>query len=141
MRFTVALFLALTAPAIAQDTSKGFKTPSGFSHCVLIDLAQENEPSNIELRCDVAIVGTHLPAKPKDCDLEWGNAFIVKPQSAIGELACHGDTARNDELPILPYGTVWNQGGLTCKSERSGLTCLNAAHHGFRLSRRRQELF
>jgi hypothetical protein len=47
----------------------------------------------------------------------------------------------DERLGVLAYGAQWTRDGLTCKSERAGVTCTNRKGHGFRLSRARQELF
>lgn len=41
-----------------------------------------------------------------------------------------GATAR-----VLRFGRTWTEGGFTCKSRRSGLTCRNRAAHGWWLGR------
>jgi hypothetical protein len=43
--------------------------------------------------------------------------------------------------PTLEYGQVWQQFGITCLSQRTGLVCINLAGHGFFYARERWELF
>jgi hypothetical protein len=54
---------------------------------------------------------------------------------------CAGDTVATPGAPILDYGRSYAAGGITCRSERSGMTCTNAQGSGFSLSRARQRLF
>ena len=118
---------------------RGFKMPSGNIFCQYS--GQFPDPGAAPpLRCDIMNFTGHLP-RPADCDLDWGDAFEVSAADASGTRVCHGDTTRDDTLPVLNYGAVWNVGGLTCTSATTGLTCLNAHGHGFRLSRASQEVF
>jgi hypothetical protein len=118
--------------ARAQGAPRGFKSPSNNIHCQYFEG---------ELRCDIAQISSATPPKPRDCELDWGRAFAVAATSPSGQRLCHGDTAMDDSLPTLPYGSSWRQGGITCTSEQSGVTCSNALGHGFSLSRSSQRLF
>ena len=44
-------------------------------------------------------------------------------------------------MPVLPYGQTFQRQGLTCRSDESGVTCLNSRTHGFELSRAAQRVF
>ncbi|GLS38854.1 hypothetical protein GCM10010869_44510 [Mesorhizobium tianshanense] len=112
----------------------GFRTPSNNIHCQL-------NGSNNYLRCDIRELSNAVPQKPRDCDLEWGTTFSISEDGDSGSRMCVGDTVEDDALPILDYGSSWNRGGYECKSEPSGLSCVNALGHGFTISRNRQELF
>jgi len=48
---------------------------------------------------------------------------------------CAGDTAYDQNAPVLAYGTGWARGGFTCASSEDGLLCRNQDGHGFTLSR------
>ena len=39
------------------------------------------------------------------------------------------------------YGATWQRHGFSCKSEPSGVTCVNPKGHGFELSRSGQRVF
>jgi hypothetical protein len=56
-------------------------------------------------------------------------------------LVCHGDTVDDPEAEVLDYGSTLTFGGITCTSAKAGMTCQNAAGHGFTLSRKLQSLF
>lgn len=115
----------------------GFKTPSGNIHCfAYVDrLTQE-----AVLRCDLLQNQARLPAKPKDCPLDWGNAFGLSERGQAGRL-CVGDTVADPRLPVLAYGKVWSEGGFRCDVTQARLRCINKDKRGFELSRSVQRLF
>lgn len=129
------LLIGCLMPAIAQSSRTGpagFKSPSNNIHCQYFDG---------ELRCDIMKIANPLPPKPRDCELDWGQAFAVATDSRSSERLCHGDTAADPGLPTLPYGSTWRHGSFTCTSEQTGVTCTNTLGHGFALSRSIQRLF
>jgi hypothetical protein len=132
--FTAAALAALfVPPAIAQE---GFRSPSGNIHCQFF--ADEGDAA---VRCDLRQMTNRPPPRPRDCDLEWGQAFEISVRAVRGVRLCHGDTVEDDRLPVLPYGRSYERGGLVCTSERTGVTCRNARGHGFTLSRAAQFVF
>ena len=50
-------------------------------------------------------------------------------------LTCHGDTVIIKGSKVIAYGRTWRRGGFECSSRTTGLTCKNASHHGWFLSR------
>jgi hypothetical protein len=126
--------LTFAAAARAQDALIGFRSPSKNIACQYYDYDRV-----VALRCDI-MEATVAARRPRDCDLEFGKAFEMKPKGP-SERLCYGDTIMDQSLPLLPYGQVWQRGGFTCTSEQAGVTCSNADRHGFSLSRARQELF
>ncbi len=135
----IACCASVDEPGQQTNIEEGFKMPSNHVFCRSFDLGSEQRPEPA-LRCDINNLQA-FPPRPPDCDLEWGDAFEVSASDALGTRVCHGDTAVDEALPVLRYGTVWNHRGLTCTSETTGLTCLNSYGHGFRLSRAVQEVF
>lgn len=132
-----AVFATTVATAIAQPAPDGFKMPSGNIHCQYF-AGMQGEAS--VLRCDIRNIAS-LPPRPRDCELDWGRAFEIAEDGGAAQRICAGDTVADDALPALPYGSIWRQGGFVCRSERNGATCINAAGHGFFLSRAAQRLF
>jgi hypothetical protein len=116
----------------AIEESVGFKTPTKNVYCVL----EENW-----LRCDAKPNIGPLSPKPPNCYLDWGDAFLIAPDSEGGYVLCHGDTVENDALPTLSYGSSWIRNGYTCTSDRTAVTCTNEGSHGFRLSRMSRAVF
>jgi hypothetical protein len=132
-----ALLFILATPAAAEDYAE-FQTPSGNIHCVMYG---DNEFGAPGARCDmIDLVQTYTDAPP-DCDLDYGSSFYIDTELRSGVLSCHGDTIINPGMAKLGYGERISLSGITCLSERSGLTCRNDAGHGFTLSRARQSLF
>jgi hypothetical protein len=130
-----AMLAACFAPALAQG-SEGFRSPSGNIHCQFF---ADDEGGTV--RCDLRQTSNRPPPRPRDCDLEWGKAFEVSGRSRRGALICHGDTVQDYSLPVLPYGRTFQRRGITCASERTGVTCRNSRGAGFELARAAQRVF
>jgi hypothetical protein len=94
-----------------------------------------------DVRCDIVQMTSQQPPRPPSCRFAWGDAFAIAEHGSVGVRICHGDTTRDDALPVLPYGAAWSWGGVSCLSAANGLRCQNAAGHGFFLSRAVQRLF
>ncbi|HXW64499.1 MAG TPA: DUF6636 domain-containing protein [Burkholderiaceae bacterium] len=138
LRASVILAVS-TGLANAQSAETGFKTPSGNIYCVIEPPVDNHSVS--DLRCDIMQMTSKAPPAPKNCPLSWGDAFAITQDGNLAIRVCHGDTVKNDELMVLAYGTQWHQGGYSCGSETTGLTCTNAKGHGFSLSKAVQKLF
>jgi uncharacterized protein YecT (DUF1311 family) len=128
-------------PLAASASLVGFRTPSNNIHCMIEEGPNRNGRQLVSLRCDIAELATKPPPRPRGCDTEWGLSFGIDAAAGVGQRICAGDTVRNENWPILGYGSTWQQKGFTCTSEQSGLTCFNSARHGFSLSRSSQRLF
>jgi hypothetical protein len=127
----VSFYTFAISKAIASETVY-FQVPSGNIHC---------GTDGTYLDCEMGTSNATLPPKPKSCNLDWGNRFVMSPNGAA-ERACHGDTlGRNPKHPILSYGKTWRKKGFTCISKTSGLTCKNVDGRGWTLSKNKQQLF
>ncbi len=136
MRAVLAgLAMLLAGPAAAQDFVV-FRSPTGNIHCLM----PEREGDWQGVRCDILEAEISYPLRPADCELDWGHAFEVPGQGSAG-LACAGDTVATPDSPVLDYGRQITHAGVTCTSEKTGMTCVNRDGHGFSLSRARQRLF
>lgn len=124
-----------TSAASSPATPVFFQTPSGNISCAIFP----GEESS--LRCDMKELKQTYTARPADCELDWGTAFGISAVGKSGEVICHGDTLFGTDSASLAYGKSLEAGGFQCMSEKSGLTCRNAAGHGFTLSKAKQELF
>jgi hypothetical protein len=113
-----------------------FRTTSNNIHCLAYRTSR-NEPA--ELQCELVTVSAPIPAKPRDCDLDWGQRFYL-PERGRPERVCHGDTIVG-RAKILAYGQTWRVAGFTCNSSTVRLRCVNRSGRGFELSRARQTLF
>lgn len=125
----------------ADPSLVGFRTPSGNIQCQ--SYANENDKGVAVrmIRCDIRNIANRLPPRPRDCELEWGQAFEVSVEATPAERICYGDTVADDKLAMLPYGQSWQRDGLRCTSDQSGVTCVNPSGHGFELSRSAQRVF
>ena len=136
MRYLLPIILILhLCPSLAQNSERGFQTPSGNVHCMIYAI-----DGNWEIRCDILQTSNHPPARPADCQLDWGNAFFMTPTGRATRI-CHGDTVANPNYPKLAYGQTLSYQGFTCVSRTSGLRCTNKNGRGFELSRARQSIF
>jgi hypothetical protein len=133
--------LALTASALgfstqgqSNATANAFRTPSNNIYCIA-------DGDNNAIRCDLASISSKsLLLQPKDCGLDWGQAFGMAPKGK-SYMICHGDTIVNTNYKLLAYGQTWKFAGFTCLSQRTGLRCTNRDQHGFELSKGKQRLF
>ena len=97
----VTVFVASMLPSVGQAQSGvvGFKMPSNNIYCML-EPPYQGHPGT-DLRCDIEQMTSKPPPTPKDCPLSWGDAFAIAESGDEGVRICHGDTTRDDELPVL----------------------------------------
>ncbi|MBT2135389.1 hypothetical protein KK137_13710 [Croceibacterium sp. LX-88] len=131
--------LLIVPPGAARVPAgeESFSTPSGNIQC----LYYKTEGESPSLRCEIEEVSNTPPARPEDCELDWGNAFEIAAESRRGERICHGDTIAVPNPRVIAYGETWSRGGFTCLSSREDLRCRNERGAGFALSRARQDVF
>ena len=134
MRYLAFVLALCTSHAFAQDYIS-FHSPSGNIQCAIFtgDYAG--------VRCDMSELTPSYRAAPPDCEFDWGSSFAVDAGSPKGYLACVSDAVANDNGLELGYREAVALGGFECRSETSGMTCTNAAGHGFAISKARQKLF
>lgn len=131
---------ALTADG-AGDIAAGagalhaFVSPTGNVSC----LFDPGEPAQV--RCDLAELNRSFTTPPDDCDLDWGDSFAIAATDTRGTLVCHGDTVADPDAAVLEYGSSLSFFGITCTSAKTGMTCTNAAGHGFAVARKLQSVF
>jgi hypothetical protein len=114
------------------ETAEGLQTPSRGIGCIF-------DESPRLLRCDVRTELRPKPPRPSACDLDWGYGLQMTLRSRSGTF-CAGDSALG-QGPLLAYGARLRLGGFTCMSHRTGLTCTNAARHGFVVAREHWRTF
>jgi hypothetical protein len=123
-----AAVLAPTAPA--APAFEAFQMPSRNIGCLY-------HRASAVLRCD--ILSGLRPEPRRRCELDWTGIAISARGRAIPQ--CAGDTAYDRRAPVLRYGSGWRRGGITCRSARDGLRCVNRAGHGFFLARERWRVY
>jgi len=128
------LLILLATPALADDFIY-FHSPTGNIHCMLM----QGDYNGV--RCDMQTLTQSFPVRPRDCDLDWGDAFEIGLNDRKGAVVCHGDTVMTPDSMVLGYGASVSLGDFTCSSEKTGVTCTNARAHGFTLSKASQKLF
>ncbi len=136
MKILLALILlAGTAGAQTLTLDDGFALPSGRLHCQF-DAQGQQGPT---VRCDV-LEPTFKRTVPASCPLDYGDSLALDIRGKA-LFVCHGDTVFDPSRPVLAYDQLWQRGGLTCLSSKSGVRCINIDGHGFELSRTRASTF
>ncbi len=131
---SVLLWIAL--PAIASADVWTFETPSRNIQCTV---GQEADSS--DLTCTI-LDRTGPPARPApaDCMSHWGHTFFMRDTGPVA-MPCEAPGPDRRGHSRADYGVTGRFGGITCLSEKTGLTCRNQDGHGFFLSRARQTVF
>ena len=125
----VAAAVAASATAAPQKSYFTFKAQGGLVECGIFVGGAYSESL---LRCDI-----RTGLKPK----------VKRPRAATSTTARRSSYVRGRAFPgcvsdaigraqtTLGYGKTYKRGPFTCTSARSGLTCKNAAKHGFFLGK------
>jgi hypothetical protein len=132
LAFALGVFLLVPADAGAAKTPlRSFRSPSGNIRCfdavvLRCAIAQADYAKTLQSRC---ITGTGV---------DW-HGFEVSA-TGKGAISCSGGILYNPETqtpryPVLAYGKTWRQGGFTCASAATGVTCRSGAGHGLFISR------
>jgi hypothetical protein len=129
----LVIVFSLGAWTRASSDLIGFQTPSKNIHC-----AGFSDSSGTSLRCDLLKNNVSVP-RPKDCPLDYGNAFQMTLKGKSARL-CHGDTIA-DAYPVLQYGTTWKWAGFVCNSSTAGVRCENLSRHGWQIGKNAQRFF
>jgi hypothetical protein len=124
---SVALAATFTPAANAATAEEGFFVPSRNIFCGF--------SGSDTLRCHISSGLKPLPAKPADCNLDWGNDIVLRRNGTV-EVACVGDTIAGNYATIA-YNRPWQSNGFRCQATTSGLTCRASNGKGFFLSRER----
>jgi Family of unknown function (DUF6636) len=89
------------------------------------------------LVCD--ILSGLKPEPEQTCEVDWTGMEMERLGPA--QPRCAGDTAYDQNAPVLEYGQVWSKAGFTCVSQEAGVQCRNDENHGFLLSREKWTQF
>jgi hypothetical protein len=121
------------APVQIRDVSQAtFLSPSRNIGCDL---------SAFAVRCDIGRRAWAAPAKPADCDLDWGNGVRLELGNPAVFL-CAGDSLLGATKDILGYGHALRAGDFRCDSESAAMRCRNErTGHGFTLSAEDYKLY
>ena len=130
---TLGLLLA-TSAAVAADYIT-FQSPTGNIQCGLY-----KDGAGATVRCDMSQLTPSYTKAPAGCEFDWGSSFALN-STGKGILACVSDPAGGPDSPVLGYGQAVSMGGISCVSAKTGMTCTNAAGHGFAISKAKQRLY
>ncbi|MQY31441.1 DUF6636 domain-containing protein [Nocardia aurantia] len=129
-------------PGIAHADSDSFQSPSGNIFCAMS--VRDDGTGSVVCEGD----GHYAVPKPADCHFAWGDRFSLD-QGGEAVSHCHGDTivpsysspGKNPNVPTLDYGRTRSAGSITCDSERTGMTCVDAGTgHYIHLSRESNDI-
>lgn len=129
----VLLVTCMTAGAQARETY--FRTPSKNIYCLYMEL--DDEPT---VRCDILEARTSY-RKPADCEFDFGQSFSITETGKHGLALCYSDSVMTPDAGEIGYGESFEEGGISCAVERSGVTCTNRRGHGFFMSKAKQKVF
>jgi hypothetical protein len=134
LRLAILTVLLLPAPSAQAQDLLFFRSPSDNIHCVISPYEGAT--------CVLGVDHISYPRRPFDCDpdWDWGSTYMA-PQFGPGMPVCSNEGVRVDGSPVLHYGSTITHAGITCRSERTGMTCVNAQGHGFTVARARQRVF
>ena len=124
------------ARASAGATVVYLRTPSGNIGC-----GAYRDSRGATLRCDIATGLRPRPPRPRGCEFDWGSSFVMAARGSARVTCASDSVLAAPAARVLRYGTTWRRFGFACTSRRSGLRCVNAAGHGFFLSRQRSYRF
>lgn len=110
-----------------------FRTPSNLIGCMY-------SSSPVELRCDTRYRTKFSRGRHHCGQGDVGQSFRMTRRGRV-RVPCTSDAAFDPSARVLHYGDVRAYGPFECTSLRTGLDCTNQAHHGWSLSRQRQNLF
>jgi hypothetical protein len=118
-------------PVAHGEPNPFFRTPSKNIYCGY---------GRPWLRCDISSGLKPKPQKPAGCDFDWGQTYLLSATGRV-RLGCVSDSVFSPTSRVLPYGSRWSRGGITCLSKATGLWCSNRVGHGFFMSRQRSYRF
>jgi hypothetical protein len=127
----LAAFGALAAAGPANADLIGFTSPTGNIGCII---------DTDYVRCDISERDWSPPARPADCEFDYGQGIAMAPGEKPG-FVCAGDTTLGGGRP-LAYGQSVTAGSYQCTSAPSGVTCRDVTSgSGFTLSRGGYDVF
>lgn len=117
----------------------GFRSPTRRIVCGVSD---EDGGTPAQARCDVTDNTWKPPARPADCDLDWGASVSVAAGQGKAGFGCVGDVA-SDGKGVLEYGEAVLVGPILCMSRKTGVECVvtSGPKHGFTVSRSAYSLY
>jgi hypothetical protein len=123
-------------------------TPSGNIFCRVWGAADpatlpktfDPKLNTTDLICEVKEITAKIPAKPKDCQFDYGYRFVVSERGQARR-ACYSDVLYSPSMKRLEYGQTRKIAGFTCDLTKARLRCVNLDKRGFELSKAIQKFF
>jgi hypothetical protein len=143
------LVLVLLQSGSSQFSELGsIITPSGNIFCRVYGKADpatlpktfDQRLNTTDLICEVKEISAKIPAKPKDCEFDYGYRFVVSERGAA-KRACYSDVLYSPSMKRLEYGQTRKIAGFTCDLTTARLRCVNLDKRGFELSKAVQKFF
>jgi hypothetical protein len=127
------LLVALVVPASASAAFRfsAFHSPSKNITC--LGSGDTATGADMALRCDIRSHTWKAPPQTKPCDAGDYGSSLGLTRSGRTRFICVSDAPPSSKK--LAYGKLWRFGPYKCRMKESGLRCVNAAAHGFRVSR------
>jgi hypothetical protein len=132
-RLPLALLLVLlsAAPASAAFSFKAFRSQTGNIRCA--GTGDLKTGKDMSLRCDIMSHTWKAPKQSKPCiEGDYGSTLGMSRRSGA-KFVCVSDAI--DPTRLLKYGRLWRFGPFACRLKTTGLRCVNAAKHGWSVSR------
>ena len=134
MRTALAALLAtLVVPGSASAAFgfSAFHSPTGKIVCV--GSGDKATGKHMELRCDISSHTWTAPPQTKPCDAgDYGSSHGMTRRGSA-RFICVSDAPPSSKE--LAYGKLWRFGPFKCRMKTTGVRCVNAAAHGWTLSR------
>jgi hypothetical protein len=142
----VALTLAAAAPAATRPT--GFRSPSGNISCLFVPAAHDDTGHLLTAQLLCSIVRSAYSTTLQDrclnpngqvgAGVDW-HGFSLGA-AGRGSVVCSGGILYAPSLVkpsyvTLRYGATMRRGEISCRSQRTGVTCHNRRGHGLFVSR------
>lgn len=128
-------FLFVLIGSLSGAADIAFQSPSGNIRC---DMSRD---TLLSVRCELGVDQQSYTNRPTSCEGDWGTSFGLR-QTGTGLVVCATDAVpAPEDRPVLPYGRRAILDGITCRSERSGVTCTNIEGGGFEVRRAEQRIF
>jgi hypothetical protein len=142
------LVVAFTQFGFGQDELGTIITPTGNIFCrVFAAIPEAKLPATFDkslnttdLVCEVRNITAVIPAKPKDCEFDWGYRFALSERGKAAR-ACYSDVLYSPSMKRLEYNRTRKIAGFTCDLTTARLRCINLDKRGFELSRASQKFF
>jgi hypothetical protein len=133
---------------VGQDELGTIVTPTGNIFCrVFAARPEASLPATFDKRlnttdliCEVKEITAKIPAKPKDCEFDYGYRFVVS-ERGTAKRACYSDVLYSPSMKRLEYGQSRKIAGFTCDLTKVRLRCVNLDKRGFELSKAVQKFF